>query len=317
MPLVLGSRRSALAQAQAQAVGQALQAQHPGLALTYWHTLALADKDLSQPLHQLSATLRGVATQEGGSVPAGVFVKELEEALLAKHFTVAVHSLKDVPTELHPAFAWHTLGPRAAVEDVWLHRQGIPFWEAPVGCTVGTSSLRRSAQLQRLRGNDLVLAPMRGNLQTRLAKLAAGEVDALVLAKAGLDRLGLSSHITSVFDPLTELMPAPAQGFLGVEWCQNDEATTALLTPWLHQPVHRQAHAMALAERTVLRVLEGGCQLPLGALAVPHGPNTEAFTLHAQWLSACGQPINEGQCLVPSWELAVPYATALANTLLG
>lgn len=200
----------------------------------------------------------------------GVFVKELEEALLDGRADLAVHSMKDVPTEVDSRFSFPAALRREDPRDCLVSRlpdSGSPgtaeagLAGLPPGARVGTSSVRRQAQLRHLR-LDLQLLPLRGNLDTRLAKLDAGECDAIVVAKAGLDRLGLSGRITYVFPPEV-MLPAVGQGVLGVETRAGDPQFCKLVAT-LADP---EARAAVNAERALLAELEGGCQVPIGAWA--------------------------------------------------
>jgi hydroxymethylbilane synthase len=191
----------------------------------------------------------------------GVFIKELEDALLDRSVDLAVHSMKDVPTKIPDGLAFPAIPGREDPSDCLISRGGAKWRELPVGARVGTGSLRRQAQLRRVRP-DLDIRELRGNVDTRLKKLDAGEFEAIVLAKAGLDRLGLSQRITEVFSPET-MLPAVGQGALGIECRGDDQATRTLL----EKLDHAETRAAVTAERALLAELEGGCQVPLGAHA--------------------------------------------------
>ncbi len=200
----------------------------------------------------------------------GVFVKELEEALLDGRADLAVHSMKDVPTEVDSRFSFPAALRREDPRDCLVSRApesgkpgaaGAGLAGLAAEARVGTSSVRRQAQLRHLR-SDLQILPLRGNIDTRLAKLDAGEYDAIVVAKAGLDRLGLSARITHVF-PAETMLPAAGQGVLGVETRAGDPQFCKLVAT-LADP---EARAAVNAERALLAELEGGCQVPIGAWA--------------------------------------------------
>jgi hydroxymethylbilane synthase len=197
-------------------------------------------------------------SQIGGD---GVFTKEIQRALLDGRVEVAVHSLKDLPTTPVPELVLGAVPPRGPSGDAFVSRRHRRFDDLPVGAVVGTSSLRRRSQAL-YRRPDLKLVNDRGNVGTRLSKLDGPELDALVLAQAGLERLGLGSHITEILDPVW-MLPAVGQGALGLECRADDAPTRALLAP-LNDPATRQA---VLAERAFLRALGGGCLVPVGAAA--------------------------------------------------
>jgi hydroxymethylbilane synthase len=198
-------------------------------------------------------------TQIGGD---GVFTKEIQRALLAGQVDVAVHSLKDLPTTPVPELVLAAVPPRGPSGDAFVSRRHGRFDDLPRGARVGTSSLRRRSQALHRRP-DLQLVDVRGNVGTRLAKLDGEGLDALILAQAGLERLGLGSHVTEILDPQW-MLPAVGQGALGLECRADDAATRALLAP-LNDPPTRQA---VLAERALLRGLGGGCLVPIGAAAI-------------------------------------------------
>ena len=188
-----------------------------------------------------------------------MFIKELEDALLDKRVDLAVHSMKDVPTDLPAGLDITAILERQDVRDGLISRNGAKLADLPAGARVGTSSLRRAAQLRRYR-QDLDLQELRGNVDTRLRKLEQGQYDAIVLAKAGLDRLGWSSRITEVIPPDISL-PAVRQGAIGVESRASDREVVQILGTL----DHAETRASVLAERALLAELEGGCQVPLGA----------------------------------------------------
>ena len=207
--------------------------------------------------------LQNVPLAQSGT--KGLFIKEIEEALADGTVDVAVHSMKDLPTDQPASLVIAAVPEREDARDVLISRDGRNFGHLPAGARVGTSSVRRQAQLRRLRG-DLNLVPLRGNLDTRLKKLERGDCDALVLAAAGVHRLGLRDRITEYFSP-DAMCPAVGQGALAIEIRQGDERTERAVRPLDHVPTHQAVRA----ERALLRHLGGGCQLPIAAHAVATG----------------------------------------------
>jgi len=196
------------------------------------------------------------------------FTKEIEEALAEGHVDLAVHSLKDLPTELPPGLALAAVLEREDPRDVWLARGGAAgagFAALAAGGRVGTSSLRRRALLARYRP-DLELVDLRGNVPTRVRRVEEGKYDAIILAAAGVKRLGLERHITEYL-ALDRFLPAVAQGAVAVEIRSRDEATR----DWVRRLDHPPTHVATSAERALLAALEGGCQVPVGALATLAG----------------------------------------------
>jgi hydroxymethylbilane synthase len=249
--LILATRRSQLALAQARAWLSTLVAAHPGLQVDELHVVTTGDRITDRPLQQI-----------GGK---GLFLKEIEEALVAGEADFAVHSVKDVPSELAPGLVLAAIPVREDPRDAFVSRSGQRFRELPAGATVGTSSLRRSSLLRAARP-DLRYVPVRGNVDTRLRKVQDGEFDAVVLASAGLRRLGLGDRVTELFD--TDLsLPAVGQGALGIECRAGDHALIELL-----RATHHEETARAVAcERAVLRAVDGSCQVPIAAYAVREG----------------------------------------------
>jgi hydroxymethylbilane synthase len=259
MRLVYATRRSALALAQCRAFCAALKAQHPGLDLVEEQVVTTGDKIQDRPLSEV-----------GGK---GLFVKEIEEALLAGRAHFAVHSIKDVPGVIPPGLAMVCIPSRADARDVLVAPKHGALAALPTGARVGTSSLRRFVSLKRARP-DLQLLPVRGNVDTRLRKVDDGEFDAIVLARAGLVRLGLEGRATDVLSPEVSL-PAVGQGALGIESRVDDEATRGVLAA-----MHDVATATCVAaERGVLIALEGDCKTPMAAFAERRGEkmNLRAF----------------------------------------
>ncbi len=250
-PLVLGTRGSALAVRQAQLVQARLEACHPAHPVRLQTISARADREPDRPLDAL-----------GGE---GVFVKELEAALLAGDIDAAVHSLKDMPLAMPDGLHLVAVLAREEPRDALVSRDGRRFAELPQGARLGTSSLRRRSQLLRRR-RDLDVLEIRGNVETRLRKLDDGRYDAIVLAACGLLRLGLGRRITEYLD-LELMVPEPGQGALAIEARRDDDELTAWLAP-LDDSV---ARACADAERAFLDALGGGCRVPIAAYAVSEG----------------------------------------------
>ena len=249
-PLRIATRGSALALWQANHISERLAQLH-GIESELIRIRTSGD-------HFQSASVVQVSEQTGTK---GIFIKELEEALLAGAADLAVHSMKDVPTENPAGLIFPAITKREDVRDCLISREGAKLKDLQSGARTGTSSLRRQSQLRHYRP-DLELLDLRGNVDTRLRKIAAGEFDAIVLATAGVNRLGSSDKITEILS--TEIMlPAVGQGALGIETRAHDRDTVRLVAA-LDDP---ESHAAVTAERALLRELEGGCQLPLGAWA--------------------------------------------------
>jgi hydroxymethylbilane synthase len=246
-PVVIASRASELALCQANHVRDRLLAQHPGAAVEVVGMSTRGDRILDRSLAKI-----------GGK---GLFVKELENALADGRAQIAVHSMKDVPMQLADGFAIGAVLARADPRDAFVSNTFADLASLPPGARVGTSSLRREAQL-RARYPALAILPVRGNVQSRLRKLDQGEFDALILAVAGLERLGLAGRIRQWLSVETSL-PAPGQGALGIECLAADrdmlERIAALQDP--------ASACTVSAERSVSRLLGGSCQIPLGAYA--------------------------------------------------
>jgi hydroxymethylbilane synthase len=244
--LTFATRPSALARWQTARVIQRLQAAHPEVECSEYIITTTGDRDLDTPLPEIGSK--------------GLFTRELEEALLSGKADVAVHSLKDLPVEETPGITVAAIPEREVAFDVLVSAYEWTLSNLPVGARVGTSSLRRSAQLLARRP-DLQILPLRGNIDTRLKKMLHGDYDAIVLAQAGLVRLGLQMHIREVL-PLEIMLPAPGQGALAVQ-CRADDERREILAS-IHDPVSAEA---VRAERVFLARLGGGCSLPIGAFA--------------------------------------------------
>jgi hydroxymethylbilane synthase len=292
--LRIASRGSELALWQAQAVEAALRAADPEVEVDIGVVRTTGDRILDVPLAKIG--------------DKGLFTKELDEALLRGEADLAVHSLKDVPTRLPEGLALAAVTEREDPRDVLLAREGVSaaVAELPPGARVGTSSLRRRAQLRALRP-DLEVLDLRGNLNTRLAKLDAGEYDAILLAAAGVRRLGWEERISGVLEP-DAWLPAVGQGALAVVARSEDRATLARVRA-LHHPDTADATA---AERAFLSALEGGCQIPIGALATVSG---DAVTLQGLVADLEGAPLLRGE-RSGARDAAREVGTRLAEELL-
>lgn len=249
-PLRLATRGSALALAQSRWAASELERLHPGLKVE----LSILKSEGDQ---RTDVSLSAVGGQ-------GLFTKALEEALDSGAADLAVHSLKDLPTQLGRGLALAAVSEREDWRDAWVSAKSDSPWELPQGAMVGTGSLRRRAQLG-LRRADLRFGELRGNVDTRLRKIDDGEVDGAVLAMAGLRRLGLQARARYAFTE-DEMLPAPGQGFLGIE--TRDRSDVLRLCRSLNV---KRAEAEALAERALLARLEAGCHAPVGALARAEG----------------------------------------------
>jgi len=249
--LVLGTRGSKLAVHQSEWVQARLKELAPHVAVTLRRIQTSGDKIVDVPLAKI-----------GGK---GLFVKEIEEALLSGEIDLAVHSMKDVPTVLPAGLDLLCIPRREDARDALISCDGKRFKDLPHGAKVGTSSLRRQAQLLQARP-DLSIVMLRGNLDTRLRKLREGQFDAIVLAAAGLRRLGWEHEITEYLAPEISL-PAIGQGALGIEGRRDDQFVRSLLSGLDHAPTR----TMVLAERALLHRLQGGCQVPIAAHATVSG----------------------------------------------
>ncbi len=244
----IATRKSALALWQANFVKAELEAAHPGLQVELVPMSTQGDKILDTPLAKI-----------GGK---GLFVKELETAMLEGRADIAVHSMKDVPVDFPEGLMLHTICQREDPRDAFVSNSYQQLADLPQGAVVGTSSLRRQCQIKAMRP-DLQIKDLRGNVNTRLAKLDAGEFDAIILASAGLIRLGFEGRIAS-FLAVDSSLPANGQGAVGIECRSDDLIVQQLLAPLEHQ----ETRICVLAERAMNRKLQGGCQVPIGAFAV-------------------------------------------------
>jgi hydroxymethylbilane synthase len=262
----VGTRASLLATTQSRLVAE-LVATHLGREVVLVEVSTEGDRSAA-PLAQLGGT--------------GVFATALREALLDGRVDVAVHSLKDLPTAPEPGIVLAAVPLREDPRDVVVARDGLTLGGLPVGSRVGTGSPRRVAQLHAL-GLGLELVDIRGNVDTRIAKVATGEYDAVVLARAGLARIGRLDEVTEVLDPL-QVLPAPGQGALAVEGRANDPLVSELAAL-----DHAATRAAVVCERALLATLEGGCSAPIGALAeVVEGEDGDELWVRAVALSPDG-----------------------------
>jgi hydroxymethylbilane synthase len=248
--LIIATRESPLALRQAVLIQEELQKHHPHLAVELLGMTTQADKRLDMSLIEM-----------GGK---GVFVKELEEALLDGRADIAVHSMKDVPMELPPGLCIPVMSQRAEPRDAFVSNQYHSLSDLPSGAVVGTSSLRRQTQLRAWR-SDLNFQSIRGNVQTRLKRLDEGHFDALILAAAGLIRVHLAERIRQYLS-IEQSLPAAGQGALGVECREDDARILELLAP-INHPL---TYDCVRAERALCRKLNGGCKVPIAAYAQIH-----------------------------------------------
>ena len=291
--LRIGTRASQLALWQANHVKSELEKRYPDLEVTLTKIKTQGDKILDVPLAMV-----------GGK---GLFVKEIEEAMLRGDVDIAVHSMKDVPTIFPEGLALRCITEREDPRDIVILKPGYQsFRDLPQGARIGTSSLRRKAQLLHLRP-DFHMVDIRGNVETRIRKLTEEDLDAVILAAAGMKRLGFAGQISEYLEPDVSL-PAIGQGALGLESRVDDEETNALIDFFNHPPT---AWAVK-GERAVLRRLEGGCQVPIGAYGTVAG---ERLHLAGLVLSVDGT-----ECIKKTVECSIEEAetagTSLADDLL-
>lgn len=291
--LVIGSRGSQLALVQSEGMAEALREANPGLDVTIDIIHTKGDKILDVPLAKI-----------GGK---GLFTKELEVALLDGRVDLAVHSLKDLPTEFPEGLMLAAVPAREIPYDAFVCAKWRHLDDMPAGSKVGTSSLRRQAQVLARRP-DLRVVDLRGNVETRLRKVQEGVVDAAILACAGLERLGLYDAITARLEE-DVMVSAPAQGALGIEIRSDDEETARILES-VSDPV---ATVEVTAERSCLAALEGGCQVPIGALARLSGTT---LRLTACVCSLDGSTVLRTECEGHASE-AIDMGKQAAKNLLG
>jgi len=257
--LRIATRKSALALWQANHVKDLLQSAHPGLEIELVKIVTQGDRILDRPLAEI-----------GGK---GLFLKELERAMLDGEADLAVHSMKDVPASMAEGLVLDAVLPRANPYDALVSRDDRLLADLPAGSRVGTSSLRRKSQLLTLRP-DLDVVDLRGNVDTRLRKLDEGQYDAIILACAGLERLGLGDRITETLQP-PDWLPASTQGIIGLQCRTEDSYTRSLIEPL----ADADTMVVASAERSVARVLEATCQVPLAVHAVLDAGNVHLKTV--------------------------------------
>jgi hydroxymethylbilane synthase len=291
--LVLATRGSKLALAQAQMVAALLRSAHPGLEIELQIIQTKGDLVLDRALSRIG--------------DKGLFVKEIEQALLDHSADLAVHSCKDLPSVLPEPLTLAAFPRRADPRDVLISRHQQRLQELPTGAIIGTSSLRRACQIRHLRP-DLQVVDLRGNVDTRLRKAQTAEYDAIVLAAAGLERLDLSAVVTEIFPP-DMLLPAVAQGALAIE-CRADDAELRELLAALNDATTERA---VLAERAFLARLEGGCQVPIAAHATIDG---DELRLHGLIGTTDGAQVLRGEQRGTIHDPAAA-GVALAETLLA
>lgn len=286
--LTIASRESALAMWQAEHIQAKLQALYPSCTVDILGMTTQGDQILDKTLSKI-----------GGK---GLFIKELETALQENRADLAVHSLKDVPMDLPEGFVLVAVGERANPFDALVSNRCERLEELPEGSVVGTSSLRREAQL-RARFPHLQVKPLRGNVQTRLAKLDNGDYDAIILAAAGLERLQLHGRIRSLLPP-SDSLPAAGQGALGIEIAAHRTDLVDILLPLNHA----QTAACVTAERALARALGGSCQVPLGAYCT--ADEYGLLTLHGLVAHPDGSVVLTANAQAPA-----PYADALGRAV--
>jgi len=290
--LRIATRKSPLALWQAEYVKANLLKHHPQLTVELVTFTTQGDKILDTPLAKI-----------GGK---GLFVKELEQAMLAGDADLAVHSMKDVPMECPEGLAITTICEREDPTDAFVSNRFTSLEELPLGAIVGTSSLRRQCQLRALRP-DLVIRDLRGNVGTRLGRLDNDEYDAIILASAGLKRLGLEQRIAQ---SLSQLLPAVGQGAVGIEARSNDAELLALLAPLHHVPT-----ALCVqAERAMNRRLQGGCQVPIAGFATLEN---QQLTLSALVGSLDGQSLLRYQAQTTDLSTVEQLGETVAQGLLA
>ncbi|MBQ0757872.1 MAG: hydroxymethylbilane synthase [Amphritea sp.] len=290
----IATRQSPLALWQAEYVKAELEKFHPGIKVELLGMTTKGDVLLDSPLSKI-----------GGK---GLFVKELEVAMLANEADIAVHSMKDVPMDFPEGLGLAVICPREKPTDAFVSNNYKTLDELPQGAVVGTSSLRREAQI-RAKRPDLQVKTLRGNVNTRLRKLDEGQYDAIILATAGLVRLKMADRIASEMTP-EESLPAGGQGAVGIECRLDDETTLELLKP-LHDP---QTAYRVVAERAMNRRLEGGCQVPIACFATLNDAGDELY-LRGLVASTDGTEILRGE-LRNSPDNAEAMGIELAERLL-
>jgi hydroxymethylbilane synthase len=294
--VVVATRKSALALAQSRAFIARLAARYPDVSFEELLLTTTGDVVQDRALAEI-----------GGK---GLFVKEIEEALLDGRADIAIHSLKDVPPALPPALSIECIPEREDPRDVLVTRSGLTLAQLPPGSRIGTGSLRRRVQLLAYR-KDLEVVAIRGNVDTRLKKCESGEVDAVVLARAGLNRLGLGARATENIAPEV-MLPAVGQGALGIEQRADDHAVSELLAPLSHS----DTKILVTAERGIMLAINGNCTTPVAAFGVRQG---DALFLRAFLAEPDGSQPRAAQTTLPfpsSVEAAAEIGQQLGKQLL-
>lgn len=289
----IGSRASALALAQTNWVKERLQEAHPGYDFEIIEITTKGDKILDKPLAKV-----------GGK---GLFIKEIEVALLEKRIDMAVHSLKDMPAELPRGLKLGAIPEREDYRDVLITQDDKTLDQLPKGAKLGTSSLRRKAELLSYR-DDLEVIPIRGNINTRLAKMDSQNLDGIVLAAAGLHRMGWEDKVTQYLNP-EDFVPAVGQGALAIEIREDDH----LIEDLVNEIKHQETENAVLAERSYLKEIEGSCKIPVGGVANCRGDQLELTAFVA---SINGERIiksNDSDKRDAGQELGVRLARAILN----
>lgn len=291
----IGSRGSTLAMWQARFVMSMLEERYPSVEVEI--EVVKTTGDINQDI--ALSMLPGKA----------FFTKEIEEALLDRRIDLAVHSGKDVPTTLPRGLALAGFLKRHSPEDAWISADGKPLMELPTGAVVGTSSIRRRSLLANLRP-DLKIKDLRGNVDTRLGKLDSGQYDAIILATAGLERLGLTDRITERL-PISSFPPAVCQGAMAMEIRSEDRELNGMLASL----VHPETTTAVTAERALLSTLEGGCQVPLGALATQEQGGAGGFQMGASIIAPDGK-LRVDETIAFSADWAAAAGRELAGRLI-
>jgi hydroxymethylbilane synthase len=289
--LTIGTRGSKLALAQTHWVSEQLCAAHPALTVNIEIIKTTGDRITDRPLSQI-----------GGK---GLFTKELEVALMDNAIDCAVHSLKDLPTELPDGLTLGAIPVRVDPRDVLVTNDGVSLSDLAAGAVVGTSSLRRAAQLRNHR-SDIEIVDLRGNIDTRVGRVRDGDIDAAILASAGIQRLALDVRTAPIEE--SDIVPAPGQGALGIEVREGDTETEGILASIKNDT----ATAEVTAERTCLAILEGGCQVPLGIRATLDG---ETLNARARVCSLDGATVVDAE-MVGDVTGAATLGERIANDLL-
>lgn len=294
--IVIGTRGSELALWQARWVEKELRSLYPALEIQTVIIKTLGDKILDSPLSKIG--------------DKGLFTKEIEKALLDNEIDLAIHSLKDVPTQLIGGLTLGAISDREDIRDVFIShpdKKYPSFADVPPGGRIATGSLRRKCQLLSHRP-DLTIIDIRGNLKTRMEKLEHSDWDGMLLAKAGVTRLGWASRITEVFSP-SFILPAVGQGALGIEVRESDTELLSLIAPLSH----RDTTLATIGERSLLRHLEGGCQIPIGTFG---RIENKEFTMDAMVGSLDGKRIITGS-VAGNPEASESLGIELAEELLA